>query len=89
MAVGASRLHIGKLIADQTLAMMTVGVAMGLGGALIVAPGIRSLFYGVSPHDPKSLLTAIAFLALTAAVSTIVPAIRAMKVDPMVALRYE
>jgi predicted permease len=89
MALGAQPLHIGKLIAGQTLAMTAVGVAMGLTGALIAGPGIRSLLYGISPQDPKSLVAAMIFMALTAAVATILPAVRATAVDPMVALRYE
>ena len=89
MALGAQPLHIGKLIAGQTLAMTAVGVAMGLAGALIAGPGIRSLLYGISPQDPKSFVAAMIFMALTAAGATILPAVRATAVDPMVALRYE
>jgi hypothetical protein len=89
MALGAQPVHIGKLIAGQTLAMTAVGVAMGLTGALIAGPGIRSLLYGISPQDPKSLVAATIFMALTAAVATILPAVRATGVDPIVALRHE
>jgi putative ABC transport system permease protein len=89
MALGAQPAHIGKLIAGQTLAMTAAGVAMGLAGALMAGPGIRPLLYGISPQDPKSLAAAMMFVALTAVVATILPTVRATRVDPMVALRYE
>ena len=89
MALGAQPVHIGKLLSGQTLAMTGVGVTLGVAGALIAGHGIRSMLYGVSPQDPKSLAAAMLFVALTAGVATLLPAIRATRVDPMVALRYE
>jgi predicted permease len=89
MALGARPAQIGELIARQTLIMTTVGVGLGLAGALLVGPGIRALLYGVSPQDPRSLVAAVVFMVLTAAMATTLPARRATKVDPMVALRYE
>jgi ABC-type lipoprotein release transport system permease subunit len=59
------------------------------GAALAAGTAIRSLLYGISPQDPKSLIIAMIFVALTAAAGTIFPAVRAARVDPMVALRYE
>jgi len=89
MALGAQPAHIGKLIARQTLAMTAAGIISGLGAALAAGHAIRSLLYGISPQDPKSLLAAMIFVALTAAAGTVFPAVRAACVDPMVALRYE
>ena len=89
MALGAQPSQIGKLIARQTLVMMGTGIIAGLGAAFAAGHAIRSLLYGVSPQDPKSLIAAVIFVALTAAAGTIIPAVRAARVDPMVALRYE
>jgi predicted permease len=89
MALGAQPSHIGKLIARQTFAMTVVGIISGLVAAFAVAPAIRSLLYAVSPQDPRSLVAAVILVALTVAAGTIFPAVRATRVDPMVALRYE
>jgi predicted permease len=89
MALGAQPTHIGKLIARQTLVMTAVGIVVGLGAALAAGYAIQSLLYGISPQDPESLIAAIIFVALTAAAGTVFPVIRATRVDPMVALRYE
>ncbi len=89
MALGAQPAHIGKLIARQTLAMTAAGIISGLCAAYAAAHAIRSLLYGISPQDSKSLLATVILVALTAAAGTIFPAVRAARVDPMVALRYE
>jgi len=89
MALGAQPSHIGKLIARQTLAMTAAGIIIGLGATLVAGPGIRSLLYGISPQDSKSLIATVILVALTAAAGTIFPTVRAARVDPMVALRYE
>jgi ABC-type antimicrobial peptide transport system permease subunit len=89
MALGAQPMQIGKLIAGQTLGMTAAGTMLGLGAALAAGHALRSLLYGISPQDPRSLIAAMIFVALIAAAGTILPAIRATRVDPMVALRYE
>lgn len=89
MALGAQRKHIGQLITRQTLAMTAAGIIAGLAAAFAAAPAIRSLLYGISPQDPKSLIAALIFVLLTAVAGTIFPVLRATRVDPMVALRYE
>jgi predicted permease len=89
IALGAQLADIGKLIARQTLAMTAAGVIPGLAAALAAGRAIHSLLYGISPQDPKSLIAAAIFVALTTAVGTTFPAIRAARVDPMLALRYE
>jgi predicted lysophospholipase L1 biosynthesis ABC-type transport system permease subunit len=89
MALGAEPAQIVKLIARQTFAMTVVGIIAGLVAAFAVAPAIRSLLYAVSPQDPRSLVAAVILVALTVTAGTIFPAIRATRVEPMVALRYE
>ena len=66
-----------------------VGIEQRVGAALVAAPGIRSLLYGVSPQDPKSLAAASIFVALMAAAATVLPAIRAVRTEPSETLRCE
>jgi ABC-type antimicrobial peptide transport system permease subunit len=89
MALGAQPTQIGKLMARQVLGMTIIGTLGGLGAAFAAGYTLRSLLYGISPQDPESLVAAVVFVALTAAAGTILPAVRATRVDPMVALRYE
>ena len=89
MALGAQPAQIGGLIARQTMGMTAAGTITGLGAAVAAAPAIRSLLYEVSPQDPKSFVAGMIFVVLTAAAGTILPVVRATRVDPMVALRHE
>ena len=87
MAMGARPRAIARLIGGQALVLAAAGVVVGLAGALVLAPMAGALLYGVGPTDPASLLAAAALVALVAALAAFVPAARAAKVDPAVALR--
>jgi predicted permease len=89
MAIGAGPADIVFLTTGQTLATVAAGVAVGIGGTLAVGPLIRSLLYGVSPHDPKSLVAAVIFVVLVAAIAIAIPSARAVRVEPATALRQE
>jgi ABC-type antimicrobial peptide transport system permease subunit len=89
MALGASRTHVLWLFLRQTLGLVVVGVVIGTPIALACAKFIKSLLFGVTPADPASLAMALLMLVGVAAVASALPARRATKVDPMVALRYE
>jgi putative ABC transport system permease protein len=69
--------------------LTAIGVGIGLVGALFVTRFMRSMLYGVSPFDPVSFVAVAAILSAIAFVASYVPARRAAKVDPIVALREE
>jgi len=87
IALGASRHAVLRSIVLRGLVPAGAGVLIGLGGALGATRAIRSYLFGVSPMDPVILLGVSAFLAAVAVVASYVPARRASRVDPMVALR--
>ncbi len=89
MALGAQRREVMSLVLRQGLALTAVGVAGGLAGAVGLTRLISSLLYGVRPTDPLTLTLATLTLAGVALLASYIPARRATKVDPMVALRYE
>jgi predicted permease len=89
IALGAGRREILQLIMGQALRVTGWGLVLGAAGALAVGRAIASLLYGVKPHDPLVLSLVMVILGAVAAVASYLPARRATKVDPMVALRYE
>jgi putative ABC transport system permease protein len=89
LALGASRANILRIVLRQGLGLAIVGAAVGLVCALIVSHLMASLLYGVRSTDPLTF-AAVAFIFIGVALfACYLPARRAMKVDPMVALRYE
>ena len=89
MALGASRMEVLGLVLRQGAMLMMIGLAAGLAGSLALTKFLASLLYGVKPQDPFSFgAVAIVLMAVGLAASYL-PARRATRVDPMVALRYE
>ena len=93
MALGADNNRILNMVIRQGSRQIALGLALGLGSALLVAfifrEGIRNTLFQVSPHDPLTYVAVAALLTLVSLVATLVPALRATKVDPMIALRAE
>jgi predicted permease len=89
MALGAQRRHVVGMMMSQGARLIVAGVLGGVGGALLMGRAMSVLLYGVRPNDPLTLTAFPLFLAVVAAGSCYLPARRATRVDPLVALRHE
>jgi len=87
LALGAQRGHIMQMVLRQGLGLAMAGAAAGLVGGLIVSQAIGGLLYGVRPTDPLTFIAVTAVLTFVALAACFIPARRATRVDPMIALR--
>jgi len=89
MALGALRGDALWIVMREVLLLLGIGIAVGLPAALAISNLVRSQLYGMSPSDPKTIALATLGIILIAAISGYLPAWRATRVDPVMALRYE
>jgi ABC-type antimicrobial peptide transport system permease subunit len=89
MALGAQVSDVRRLFLRQGLRLTGVGITLGIGAALVLTRVMSSLLFGVGPMDPMTYVAVSAVLAAVALVATYLPARRASRVDPIVALRTE
>ena len=89
MALGATRRQIVALLMREGIRQLTAGVIVGVVMALVLAGRLRALLYGVSPHDPVVVLTSVLMLVLGATLAAVFPARRALRIDPMRAVRED
>jgi predicted permease len=89
MALGASARRVVQLVLRETLWLVGIGIVIGLGSALAATQWVKSLLFGLHPHDPLTIGVAVFVLLAVAAVAGYLPARRASRVDPMVALRHD
>ena len=89
MALGAERVDILGMVMRETLVMVFVGIALGVAGALAATRLVSTMLYGLKASDPLTIVMSAVVMILVAALAGYLPARRATRVDPMVALRYE
>ncbi len=95
MALGASRANVLKMIVQQGMVLVVLGVALGLIGAYVLTKyleswvGLSKMLFGVKVSDPLTYSVIAILLTTVAFIACYIPARRATKVDPLVALRYE
>jgi ABC-type antimicrobial peptide transport system permease subunit len=89
LALGADRSDLLRMVVGQGMALVGVGALIGLFGATIAARAVGTLLYGVAPLDPWAYGVSAAALALAAVAATLVPAVRATRVNPLEAMRAE
>ena len=89
MALGASRGDLLRMVVGHGMRLALAGVVLGLVGALALARLVATMLFEVTPFDPASYAATAAVLLATAALACYVPARRALRVDPIIALRYE
>jgi putative ABC transport system permease protein len=89
MALGARQADVLRMVLRQGFLLALTGVVLGIGAALVASHVMSSFLFGISAHDPLTFLGTAAVLAIVAMAATCVPAWRAARVDPMIALRYE
>ncbi|MEM7353206.1 MAG: ABC transporter permease [Acidobacteriota bacterium] len=89
MAIGAGARDVLSLVVREGMALVAVGLGLGLATALAAAHLLSSVLYGIAPHDPLTFAGVALVLGAAALIANLVPAQRATRVDPIVALRYE
>lgn len=89
MALGASAVDVANLVARDSVRLLAIGLSLGLAGGVSVGFAMKSMLYGLSPLDPLTLGSVIALLAAVTVTATALPAWRASRIDPVIALRAE
>jgi predicted permease len=89
MTLGASRAQVLGMVLRQGVGMTAVGVAIGIGGALALTRVLGASLYGVTPRDPITFYAVPVLILIVSAAACLVPAWKATRIDPAIALRYE
>jgi putative ABC transport system permease protein len=89
MALGAQRSDVLKMTIKQGLKLVGFGLVIGLAAAFVLTRVMATLLFGISATDPFTFITISLVLLVVALLASYIPSVRAMRVDPMVALRYQ
>jgi len=87
MALGAQRSQVLRMVVRQGVVLALVGIAVGAVAALGATRVLSEMLFGIGPHDPVTFLGVAILLGVSAVVASVVPALRATRVDPLVAMR--
>jgi len=88
-ALGAQRTHVLGLVLGQSLTLTALGIGLGLAGAAAMTRALRGLLFGLTPLDTGTFIGVAVLFAIVATLAALLPAHRATRVDPLVALRNE
>ena len=89
MALGASRTDVTRMVLRESMLLVAIGAVLGGGAAIFASPLVQATLFGVAPRDISTIAGAIVVMSLVALGAAYLPARRASRVDPMLALRYE
>ena len=89
MALGARRMDVLRMIVAQGFMLPLVGLTIGVGGSLGLGRFLRTLLFGVTPTSPEVFIAVASVLLVASFLASVIPARRAMRVNPVIALRYE
>jgi ABC-type antimicrobial peptide transport system permease subunit len=89
LALGAEPAGVARMIVSQGMKLALVGVVPGVLVAYAAARGMRALLFGVAPADPATIFVAVALVCVMTLAGSLVPVLRAVRVNPMLALRAE
>ena len=89
MALGAARADVQRMVVGQALRLTLLGIGLGLALAFVLTRFMQSLLFGIRPDDPPTFVGVTLILALSSAAAAWLPTARAVRVDPVVALRHE
>lgn len=89
MAMGARQVDVSWLVIRQGMGLTAIGMGLGVPAALALAQFIRAQIFGVRPFDPGTVFVAFVLMSVTAIIAVYLPARRAVRIDPILALRGE
>jgi ABC-type antimicrobial peptide transport system permease subunit len=89
LALGAQPSGVIWLVMKEVVVLLAIGLAIGVPAAMALGRYVSTQLYGIQPHDPGMAVTTVVVLALVSAAAGLVPARRASRIDPILALRYE
>jgi ABC-type antimicrobial peptide transport system permease subunit len=89
LALGADRAGVLWLVMREVLVLLAIGLAVGIPAAVGLGRYVSSQLYGIAPNDPWIAGSTVVLLALVSAAAGVIPAHRASRIDPILALRYE